>query len=74
MPSQRIIKKLDVSDWPKVPHEIDHEVCRVLVPEGNGDPLVECTKNGDVITQIDIRCSCGQVTRLVCEYSDTASP
>lgn len=71
MPSRRIIKKLDVSDRPEQPHQADHEICRVFIPEENDVPLVECTKNGDVITQIDIRCSCGQVTRLVCEYGDS---
>jgi len=69
--SQRIIKR------PNVPQQRserlsqnERALCRVFVPEGNDIPLIECTKRGNVITHIDIRCSCGQVTRIVCEYAE----
>ncbi len=48
------------------------ELARVFVPENGAAPTVECYQDGDVIQHIDVRCSCGQVTRLMCEYPETS--
>jgi hypothetical protein len=71
MSSRQIIKRFSVPEQRPTPfRREENTLSRVFIPEGNNVPVVECTKSGDVITQIDIRCSCGQVTRIVCEYAD----
>src|ERR1051325_555178 len=41
-------------------------------PAPHSAPTVTFKRNGDRVTQIEIRCSCGEVIQLDCDYS--ASP
>ena len=67
--SRQIIKKVAAkSASPDQAVRSGEELARVFVPENSAVPIVECFKAGDVIQHIDIRCSCGQTTRLMCEY------
>jgi len=36
-------------------------------------PNVTFEREGDVIKMIQVRCSCGQVTHLSCDYADAAA-
>jgi hypothetical protein len=49
----------------------DHDEKRLS--EHASIPTVECVRDGDTVRYIDVRCSCGQVTRLVCEYAAARS-
>ncbi|HTS18864.1 MAG TPA: hypothetical protein VMP11_14915 [Verrucomicrobiae bacterium] len=39
-----------------------------LAPNAASEPAVTLKRDGDRITQIVIRCTCGQVIELACEY------
>ena len=68
----RIIKKhLSTTESDKHIQVGDDLLARAFAQEDQNVPLVECTKSGDVIQHIDVTCTCGQVTRIVCEYSPT---
>jgi len=46
------------------------ENARVCVPAEttSKEPQIELVRENDVIRAIDVTCSCGQKTRLVCDY------
>ncbi|MFC1758372.1 hypothetical protein ACFL2H_06335 [Planctomycetota bacterium] len=41
----------------------------VWIPENNTTPTIECETSNGVVESITVRCGCGCVTELVCEYS-----
>ncbi|MCA9198106.1 MAG: hypothetical protein KDA87_11225 [Planctomycetales bacterium] len=48
---------------------VDEKSSRVRVPVGKGaEPVIETHMQGKQVHAIDIRCTCGQHTRLICEY------
>ena len=73
MNSRQVIKKV-ATQSASSNHTVrsSEELARVFVPENGAVPVVECYKDGKVIQHIDIRCSCGQTTRLICEYPATS--
>ena len=41
----------------------------VWVPEDNSIPTIECETSNGIVESITVRCGCGCVPELVCEYS-----
>jgi|ERR1041385_1072046 hypothetical protein len=41
-------------------------------PPQHAPPTVTFKRDGDRVTQIEIRCSCGEVIQLDCDYSGSA--
>ncbi len=73
MSSRQVIKKFAAQSASSDPtFRSSGELTRVFVPENAAVPVVECYKDVNVIQHIDIRCSCGQTTRLICEYPTTS--
>ena len=73
MNSRQVIKKFAAqSASSDQTFRSSEELTRVFVPENGAVPVVECYKDGNVVQYIDIRCSCGQTTRLMCEYPTTS--
>ena len=69
MHNRQVIKNITArTTHPNQAVRTGEELARVFVPENAAVPTVECYKDGEVIRHIDIRCSCGQITRLMCEY------
>ena len=70
----RVIKNPDCSGiLARQPIHPAQERSEAHRPDGTWTPTVECIKEGNTVRYIDVRCGCGQVTRLVCEYA-TAGP
>ncbi len=41
---------------------------QIMLPDGKDRPIVECVWDGERLAAIEVTCSCGQVTRLTCQY------
>jgi hypothetical protein len=53
------------------PHAVKPAVAHVHAndaPPAKSDQRVRLIRNGDVVTAIEIRCKCGEVIYLECEY------
>lgn len=65
----RVIKNADCSgELPRLP--IHPAQVRSAAPDAEHASMttVECIKEGDTVRYIDVRCRCGHVTRLICDY------
>jgi hypothetical protein len=40
-----------------------------FVPQGGAAPEVECVREQGVIRRINVRCGCGQLLTLICDYA-----
>ena len=71
MSSPRVIKSLPISAAPtrqviRVGHSDEPE----FIASGDHSPEVECITENGVVRRIQIRCSCGTLTTLVCQYAE----
>ncbi len=71
MRERRIVKGDNIaSKGPRKVIQVNDSSAHAFVREGAAGPTIECIKEGNVVRYIDIRCACGQVTRLVCDYDE----
>lgn len=48
---------------------VEASASQVAVPVGGvHEPRVELVRDGDVVSAIDVHCTCGERIRILCEY------
>ena len=72
MSAPRIIKSysptsMSTAHVVKVGHPQESE----FVPDGQHAPQIECITEQGIIRRIEIRCTCGQLTTLICDYGES---
>ena len=74
MTAPRVIKSLPTSS------NGTRQVIRVgyaeeapFVAEGDHMPEVECVTEDCVVTRIQVKCSCGKLTTLICQYAEKSA-